>query len=149
MPVSGQLDEGAALMISIGATAASWAMLLGGASAHSETAAGLGMIGTFLAPSAGHWYSGAVLTRGMGIRAIGAATTFLGVATAIGCDDGCNDDKAALLLIGGLLVYAAGTLDDIITAPLWVREHNRSLESLALAPMVARQSAGIALAGRF
>jgi hypothetical protein len=52
-------------------------------------------------------------------------------------------------LVGGLVLYAAGTIDDIVTAPLRVRQHNRRLQQVQLAPMVAPGAAGVVLGGRF
>jgi hypothetical protein len=53
------------------------------------------------------------------------------------------------VLIAGALLYIGGTLDDIITAPLRVREHNERAASVGLAPLATRDALGLALAGRF
>jgi hypothetical protein len=149
MRVTGEpLSETTALTLSLGSTLAAWTVLF---VAHdNETAATIGLVGTFVGPSAGHWYGGSVLTRGMGLRALGAAGLVLGFVRALQCEDNCTTDAAAAVLItGGMIAYAGGTLDDIVMAPVRVRKHNRALEELALAPMASHHGGGIALAGRF
>lgn len=140
-------SENLALGLSLGGTAVSWALLVAGAQSSEELGA-VGLLGTFLAPSIGHWYRGAVLTRGMGVRAVGVVAFGYGFVKAIGCE-GCDGDSLTLLLLGGLAAYIGGTIDDIVTAPLRVRQHNQRLQQVQLVPMVAPHTAGVALGGRF
>ena len=146
-PVEGKsLSETAALTLSLGGTAVSWALLVSGVR-NSEDLGAVGLIGTFLAPSIGHWYRGAWVTRGMGVRAVGVLTFAYGVLKAVQC--GSCDETTELLVWGGLALYVGGTIDDIVTAPLRVRQHNRRLQQIQLAPMVSPRTAGLALGGRF
>lgn len=142
-----QLSETTALGLSLGGTLAGWTILYLGMQADSGTAAGIGLLGTLLGPNAGHWYGGAAVTRGTGLRLLGGATAIYGFMRAAFCEDSCNDTDE-YLMIGGALLYLGATVDDIITAPRRVRRHNKELE-LELAPMVAPRSAGIAVGGRF
>lgn len=142
------LSEGTAFGLSFGGSLVSWALLYLGVMQDSSPGVQVGLLGTFLAPSAGHWYAGTALTRGMGIRAVGAAVFTFSILTLIGCD-GCDGEEQALGLYGGLLLYAGGTIDDIATAPGRARRRNQRVESLGLAPVVTRHSAGLALGGRF
>lgn len=142
------LSEGAAFGLSFGGTVVSWALFYLGVMQDSTPGVQAGLLGTFLAPSAGHWYAGKALTRGMGLRAAGAAVFTLSIYMLLECD-GCDGEAQELGLYGGLLLYVAGSLDDIVTAPGRARRHNRRIESVGLAPVVTRHSAGLALGGRF
>lgn len=154
-PPPSPLSESAALGYSLAGTITSWALLVGGAAGDSVGAALLGTLGTFMAPSFGHWYRGQILTRGLGVRTVGFAVFAWGVVKAF--DDLCEDcsgsssdvETTTGLVIAGLLLYAGGTIDDIVTAPLAVRKHNQRLEILGIAPMVTSHGAGLALGGRF
>jgi hypothetical protein len=141
-----QLSEGTALALSLGGTTVAWALMVSAAKDDSEGLAKVALLASFLAPSAGHWYRGALLTRGMGVRALGVASFALGLA-GIDCEGDC--DAVEAFLYGGLALYAIGTIDDVVTAPLRVRQHNQRLQQLQLAPMVAPGAMGLALGGRF
>ncbi len=150
-PVQGEpLSEGVALGLSLGGTIASWALLVAVVADEEDdhgTLATLGLLGTYVAPSAGHWYAGSFLTRGLGIRTAGAVATFAAIVKLISCD-GCNDAEVEYLFYGGLLLYAAGTIDDIFNARGKVRQKNRE-RGFTIAPVVTPQSTGLALGGRF
>jgi hypothetical protein len=111
----------------------------------------LGLLGTFLAPSTGHWYRGAVVTRGMGFRALGVVAFVYGVLLPIlsECEESCRPDRERLFFMGSLVLYAGGTIDDIISAPLRVRRHNQRLQQVQLAPMPTPGGMGVSLGGRF
>jgi hypothetical protein len=69
-------------------------------------------------------------------------------------DDGgggsCGDrDLGPALFFGGLALYAAGTLDDILSAPGKARRRNQRIHGLALAPLATPRGGGLALAGAF
>jgi hypothetical protein len=98
----------------------------------------------------------------MGVRVLGTALVFGGVVVGVSSflfqildDDHTVSDSdvppsAKALVIGGLVLVAAGTIDDIITAPLRVRRQNRARGwDVGLAPVVTQHSAGFALGGRF
>lgn len=147
-PVRGQrLSEITALELSVGGTVVGWSMFIAGFKMESGKVIALGALGTLLGPSVGHWYGGAAVTRGMGLRLAGGAAAFYGFVRVAFCETGCSD-KDGYLMLGGALLYVVATLDDVITAPRRVRRHNEALE-LGLAPMVAPRAAGIALGGRF
>lgn len=123
--------------------------MLGGAEADSGGLALLGFAGTYLAPGFGHWYQDRFLTRGLGVRTVGLGLFAWAVYELLGCDTDCPDLPRKNLLVAGFIVYLGGTVDDIITAPLEARKHNKRLEVTGIAPMVTGRGAGLALAGRF
>jgi len=140
------LNETVALSFSLGATVVSWGLFVMGASEENGGAMGIGLVGTFLGPSMGHWYAGSVLTRGMAVRALGALSFGYGLKNAF-CDCPAKPSTDPLIFLG-MIAYVGATVDDIIRAPLGVRARNR-FYGMALAPTVTRQSAGLALGGRF
>jgi hypothetical protein len=146
------LSEQFALGLSLGLTAGSWALVVGSVYATVPEAPpaslfGLGLLGTYLAPSTGHWYAGSFLTRGLVIRSVGAVAAFSGFVKAISCET-CDENNVLLLFWGGLALYAVGTIDDIVTAPGRVRRKNRAL-GYTIAPVVTPSSTGVMLGGRF
>jgi hypothetical protein len=144
-----QLSESTAVSLSLGGTLVSYLVVVGGAASGSGELATVGVLGTLLAPSFGHWYRGAPFTRGMGLRALGAVGLFVGFVRAIGCEDSDCSGSGEYLAIGGAVLYLGGTLDDIVTSSTEVRKHNRRAEALGLAPIVTKHGAGLALGGRF
>ncbi len=162
-PVSTEprLSESTALGASLGGTLGSWAMVVAaaamsgaeGSSDGSDLLGSIGGIGTFLAPSFGHWYAGSFFTRGMGLRAVGMGGAFLGFVAALGCGFGgsCDDGDETVvwaLLIGGAGLYVGGTVDDIVQAPRRARRVNAS-RGYALMPRVGGDSVGLTLGGTF
>lgn len=153
------LSERTALWLSLGGTAASWSLLMLSSRAGDGADAMMGMlglVGTYLAPSAGHWYTGSYLTRGLGIRSVAIASIFFGATqmftTCLDADGGasCGDrDLGPPLFWGGLALYAAGTLDDILSAPGKARRRNQRIHGLSLAPLATPRGGGLALAGAF
>jgi hypothetical protein len=156
-----ELSEGTALALSLGGTLASYGLLVG--AAHTEGGEGyeamatVGSLGTFFAPSFGHWYAGAIGTRGMAMRAGGAATAMVAIVWAFeqcplfAGEDECNETPGpALLAIVGAGLWVGGTIDDIVQAPRRVRRHNARLRELTIAPLATRDGGGgLVLAGRF
>ena len=114
-------------------------------SASSVIGAGFLTIG----PSFGQWYSGRILTPGLGVRALGAIAAGAGVATDFfGCQDtsgACPDhDKGvALIAIGGALVLG-GAIWDIATAPSHAREWNRDHASVMVTATAISSPTGVA-----
>lgn len=167
LPAGERLSEDHALALSLGGTALSWGLLIGamvipddgsGVTALMGTA---GAVGSVFAPSFGHWYADAHLTRGLGLRLGGMAVVLAGAFVAFtedpityGHDDPPTESNEPVIgpaiAIIGVGMFVAGTIDDIVTAPRRVRRLNREREvSVSLAPMVTHQSAGLALGGRF
>ncbi len=153
------VDEHVALALSLGGTVASWGLVvasvkLDGEMSHDAVGAltTIGLLGTFLAPSAGHWYADKYLTRGLGLRALGGASATLGVITIAGCigeDADCSGALGAGLLLLGAGLYAYGTVDDIASAPARARARNAEIEALTVAPLVTPTTTGLAIAGSF
>lgn len=144
-----RLEEGTALSLALAGSIASWGLFYVGMQQNNASAGLLGLVGTFVAPTMGHWYAGSGMTRGLAVRLAAGTAMVLSIGYLLSCEDECPEKGAVDILIGSLVVDAIGTLDDIITAPLAVRKHNERIESLGLAPMVGNHSAGLAIGGRF
>ena len=161
----------AAGALSVVATAAGWAMLIGGAYlSDKDNDLGsplvlVGMVGVACGPSAGHYYAGdyrharimaAVRVGGMALFSLAAA---LAISDMGGCGlrGDCGDDPLPPTLFWtGLGVIGVTTVYDWIDAPFAVeRVAERSRESrVAAVPGVLRatdgaQGFGLMMAGRF
>jgi len=157
-PQGVELSETTALLLSLGGTAASWT-LVGVAVAmdnqgNSRTAANLaalGLVGTFFAPSFGHWYARSFLSRGLGLRAAGVSTELLAFMVLVveGVTGQDNSRLAEGVAIAGAALYVAGTVDDIVTAPGSARRYNQRFQNLAVVPMIRPDAGGVMLTGRF
>jgi hypothetical protein len=172
-PVPGELSETTALELSLGGTLASYgAVGLAIATAPNQMTGYLGtagIIGTLIAPTFGHWYAGAIVTRGMGLRAGGLVVAIIGaIADSEGCGlfygsgpeeepADCGDNfrtaKGTTLMLTGIAMFVGGTVDDIVTAPGRARRHNERLRAqfsaVAIAPVMHRDGGGFVLTGRF
>ena len=121
-------------------------------SASSAIGAGFLTIG----PSFGQWYSGRILTPGLGVRALGVIAAGAGFATDFfGCQDSSgscpdHDKGVALIAIGGALVIG-GAIWDIATAPSSAREWNRDHASLTVTAISSPSGVapGLAVVGSF
>lgn len=162
----GELSEGMALGLSLGVTTASWGslILLGSIADSTSVSEGhllLCALGTFVGPNVGHLYAGKLVTRGLGIRTLGLGIAVAGFLKLASNCESCDDSEYEPWFWGGVAVYVAGSIDDIITAPLRARRHNRRLEreraqrltGVTLAPLALPGPrgglAGFALTGRF
>lgn len=149
------VDENVAIGLSLGGTAVSWALLIAGGSMDNESMATAGAIGTLFAPSLGHWYSHSVLTRGLGIRALGLGVGFVGFAMALGDalsdseSSSGNGDTGAVLALLGAAMYIAGTVDDIATAGHAARKYNSRFQNVNVVPQLSAHGGGVSLVGRF
>lgn len=124
----------------------------------AQVIGGIGVLGTFFAPTFGHWYAGTWVTRGMGIRALSLGAAYLGLVMMLECgigeynDCGSNGDTGGvlggLLLLGGGAGWIYGTVDDIIQAPARVRRLNAKA-GIAIVPTTVPHGGGLALVGRF
>ena len=151
-------DTDTALMLSLGGTAASAGLVLAGLQGSDN--GGLlmaGLASPLVTPSLGEWYAGKPLTAGMGIRAASAVATVWGLAESLKCldaDDSCHSDASAgVLLAGGLIGYATGTIYDIATAPSAARAYNRT-HVVTVQPSLLRTpsgttSVGVGIGGTF
>jgi hypothetical protein len=157
MPAGWELSESTAVWLSVGGTAASWGLIL---AATQLDGSGTGVatfaaLCTIAAPGLGHMYADSFATRGLAMRFGGASIAFLGaILGALQYADGgrprnSGDLVTTSMLLGGVALFAAGTIDDIVTAPAAVRRYNRRLRGLAITPMLGPDRGGIALAARF
>ena len=109
-----------------------------------------GLLSSIVTPSLGEWYAGKPLTIGMGIRAASAVVFIAGVSEGLKClgETNCtnNDTATSVLLLGGLVGYAGGTIYDIATAPSAARDFNRE-HHIHLAPTYMRTPSGNATMG--
>jgi hypothetical protein len=153
------LSEGMAFGLSFGAAVASWTVLGAGISMeqHNSQGAryvlGIGVLSTTFAPTIGHWYAHRSVTRGLGLRLAGAAAVAIGFPLAVACEEDCPGGYSAvlaLLLLGGVGLHIAGTIDDVVTAPRAARSYNAQHDRIVV-PIVnpATGSFGLAFSGRF
>jgi len=172
-PQVAQKSESTALWLSLGGTIGSYALLFAPAViANSGTneattnlaasAATVGLVGTLLAPTFGHWYAGKGFTRGFGLRLGSIGVALLGAVVALsGCSISFGHDQqddpdcgqgapiGIALLIGAGGMWVGGTVDDIVQAPRRVRRRNEAAVQLGLTPIVHGDRAGIVLVGSF
>ncbi len=155
-PIAGQVDENVALGLSLGGTVLSWGLMIGAAYSENRDTAGLatvGALGTFFAPSFGHWYAHSALTRGMGIRALGLGVGMVGIGMALDSafdeSSNGNDDAASTVLLLAAALYVVGTVDDIATSASMARKYNSRFRDVSLVLAPTPQGGGVALAGRF
>jgi hypothetical protein len=114
------------------------------------------MFAVGLGPTAGHWYQGRIITRGLVTRAVSLAVLAYGVSHfEIDCEHDCrSSDFTDYMMLAGLVGFAVGSVDDIVTAPIEAHKTNRknqarAIKSLSLAPHVSEDRVGFALAGSF
>jgi hypothetical protein len=154
VPAGWELSESTAVWLSVGGTAASWGLILAatqldGSGTGVATLAALCTIG---APGLGHMYADSFATRGLALRFGGAGIAFLAAILGTLGDTGRLSDRdlvTSSMLLGGAALLAAGTIDDIVTAPAAVRRYNWRLSGLAITPMLGPDRGGIALAANF
>lgn len=158
-PAAAPYNPTTALALSLGATAAGAGMLAYGAFSDGDvnaraTLVDVGVLVTYLGPSAGHVYTDEFFTRGLGIRTAGAALVGAGLLSSM---DDCgllesNCDTSTLtyaLMVAGATATTAGIIDDLIEAPRRARRLNREAATLSIAPQVAPGRAGVAVVGTF
>ena len=78
-PIGDEKSESTAFWLSFGGTVGSYALVFGGSALAAQSrnssasnlagsAASVGLVGTLIAPTFGHWYGGKGFTRGFGLR---------------------------------------------------------------------------------
>src|ERR1043166_3206441 len=144
LPPPEELGERTAVELSVGTTVVAWTALIATTQYHEHNRVALSFLGlaVFAAPGLGQWYAGSAWTRGLALRTAGLLS--LGLAASQPhevCADfssqNCGNNRLANgLVIAAIALYAAGTVDDIITAPAAVRRHNERMHHLAIAPIV-------------
>lgn len=147
----GPKDPNTALGLSLGGTAASVALTIAGASANNSGLVTAGLLSSIVTPSFGEWYAGKPLTVGLGLRAASAVALVAGANEAFKCfgeTGSCSNDNnaAGVLLLGGLVGYATGTIYDIATAPRAAREFNAE-HQVHVTPTYLRSPSGSATMG--
>ena len=65
------------------------------------------------------------------------------------CEDECTPTLPEGMAVTGLVLYAVGTVDDIVTAPGEAQRYNHRFQNVAIVPMIRRDSSGLMLTGRF
>lgn len=159
-PEPALLSESTALWLSLGSTLGSYTMwgLVQGIEDRElgSSLALLGGVGTFLAPSFGHWYAGKFFTRGLGYRTVAIGTAFVGLVMLVSCiGEGSSCDTrggiGAGIMLGSAGLWVYGTIDDIVQAPRRVARINeaRLSSTYALVPTASGDRVGFALVGRF
>lgn len=150
-----ELNPRLALGLSLGITAAGYGAVAIGSDQRAELTVP-GFVALSLGPTAGHWYQGRIVTRGLVTRAVSAAALVYGLSQfEIDCERNCrSSDFGDYMMLAGLVGFAVGTADDIITAPIEAHRTNRknrarAIKSLSLAPQVTDTSAGFVLGGSF
>lgn len=124
-PEQGPKSPGTATLLSLAATVAPSLVAVSvfpdrdrvGNDDHEEAMLWVLAGSALLGPSVGHWYSGKVVTPGLGVRALGFA---LGAA-AFGSND--FDEALGLLALGSTAILG-GAIYDIATAGRSAREFN-------------------------
>ena len=156
VPAGWELSESTAMWLSIGGTAASWGLIVAATQLDGSGSgvATLAALATMAAPGLGHMYADAFITRGLAARFGGAGIAFLGtILRVVHADGGRPGDSGDLLtgsmILGGAALFAAGTIDDIVTAPAAVRRYNRRLRGLAITPILGPDRRGVALVVHF
>lgn len=148
-------NENTALALSLGGTLASAGLMAYGVMRDGDEASGVligaGLVSSLVTPSLGQFYSGRILTPGLGLRVAGGAVALIGVAQTLSCvsaDRDCDsftDGPATIALGGGLA--ALGAVLDIATAPRAARSYNE--RHLQLVPASTGANLGLSLTGRF
>lgn len=150
-----------AILLSLGGTAGSLALMVAGANssgANADSLVTVGLLSTLVTPSLGHWYAGHYLTGGMAMRAGGGVLVIAGLAQALGSSldsensgSGDNGDSGAAMFLVGAGLYVGGALYDIATAPSAAERWNTT--HLQLAPTMVSSgthtTVGLGLGGSF
>jgi len=146
-------DEDTATLLSLGGTAASGLLVLGGSKLGNSGMVEVGLLSAFVTPSLGEMYSGQYLTLGTGLRLGGAAAAIAGFATVF-CWEDCSQSQettGGVLMIAGAAAYVGGTIYDIWNAHHVAREYN--VHHFHVAPTVMQTpsgtTAGVGIGGSF
>jgi hypothetical protein len=148
-----------ALALSIGGTAAGFALISIGSDRDDGNLVVAGAAAVFFGPSFGHWYAGDGAIKGLALRSSGVVLEVLGLmqmsfGDCIGdCERRHDDDRlAATMVVGGSALFVIGGIYDIATAPGAASDWN-ARHALTIVPTAIRASdgvtPGVALTGRF
>jgi hypothetical protein len=167
-PGATRRDPAIALGLSLGVTAAGLGLLAAAPPAdESDLGDGMalaGLLAILIGPTTGHLYADRIGNTGLGIRAVSASVglvAFSGLGLCAFDLSGDDDDDGehcgwwAMAAVGSSLLYAGGTIYEIVDAPRAARAYNqRHGLDLALAPTAVRagdgsQAPGLAVSGSF
>jgi hypothetical protein len=144
-------SQDAALALSLGITTLSWGVIA--YDTRSPEIIGAAFVGTLVGPTTGHWYSGRIVTWGLGLRVLGTVAATAGLFEALAhddCHDACGGTPDGVILLPiGLLAYGIGTISDIVTARAAARDYNERHRNMSIVPLVQPGSAGVGVGGRF
>jgi hypothetical protein len=158
-PTAQRKDPSTAVLLSLGITTASYVTLF--ASEGNENLVLVGLIGTYLGPSTGQWYSGQIGGLGRGRRAAGVVSMVYGFTQVLEseCDyeyDDCSDsdgDAGGVLMLAGAGLWVGSTIYDIVlakrAADSWNTRHNVTLAPSFASDAAGHRSPGLAFTGRF
>ncbi|MBP6837611.1 MAG: hypothetical protein KA190_09925 [Kofleriaceae bacterium] len=167
LPPARTRSPGTALALSLGGTAAAYAMVAWGTAAPGSAAGQtLGWVGAgsaLIAPSLGQWYAGEGFTTGLGLRLGGASMGAVGAIGLMRCAERSGDvvpscPGSMLLLVGASGLVLTGVIHDIATAPRAARRFNtraaeRRRASVQAVPALVSaggaRAPGLGLAGTF
>jgi hypothetical protein len=151
----GYKSRGEARRFAIGGTLVGWGIIAIGIAADQSVLALGGLAMSTAAPSFGHFYADEV-GHGLlftGLRAAGLALAGAGVLSSICFENSCDTSAGGAMFVGGLGLTAALTIYDWVDAGHSVDRSNRrraqARSQMIVAPMLSRQSAGLALRGSF
>ncbi|MDB4959274.1 MAG: hypothetical protein JWO36_6843 [Myxococcales bacterium] len=159
-------SESTALALSLGTTLGGVALIGIAQSSHGserDTLSSIGAVAATIGPTLGHAYADDVINGGLGMRLAGTGVVIAGAMVAFSacpifdpCGPGQQSTKdfGGVLIAGGALLYGAGLVYEIATAPIAAREYNRTHHAsaaLTIAPIRTRDgtSPGFAFVGRF
>lgn len=143
-------DRGTAFALSAGGTALSAVLVIAGANSGNAPLVGAGLVGSLIAPSAGHIYAGKLGTPGLVLRVVSAGVAVAGVNEALKCfgeTGSCDHDPewAGELLVLAGIGYASGILLDIATAGRAVDDYNQRLQLRVTPAVIPTASSGRAV----
>ena len=122
LPPARTRSPGTALALSLGGTAAAYAMVAWGTaapdSAAGQTMGWVGVGSALIAPSLGHWYAGEGFTTGLGLRLGGAGMGAVGALSLQRCTEESGDlvpscPGSMLLLVGASGLVLTGIIHDL------------------------------------
>ena len=100
-----------------------------------------------VAPSAGHWYAGKILTAGMGLRALGGTVAVLSLMVLAASEGDATGAETAFWC--GTITLGVGAVYDIATAGSAVDEWNEKHVTVMPTALKVGDGYGIGVVGRF
>ena len=143
-------DRGTAFALSAGGTALSAVLVMAGANSGNAPLVGAGLVGSLIAPSAGHIYAGKLGTPGLLLRLVSGGVAIAGLQEGLKCfgqSSPCDHDPrlAGELLVAAGIGYASGALLDIATAGRAVDDYNQRLQLRITPAVIPTASSGPAV----